>query len=207
MLFQSAKLKIKRAEKHVDELKEALSKTPLYEYVLETNLVSNERSVGVLRNRTCIEQAALTAGDALHNIRTSLDHLLFELLSPHVESDKHKKIAFPFAKSEKDFRTHWVQTTLKKYNSEIASLLETNLPFNDSIIHLLHQFDIIDKHRVLLPFCDIKTINSSSIQSLVPDFPPNFIDVTISGARKDIVWPYANRSVDIGHIVPPTLFL
>jgi hypothetical protein len=99
----------------------------------------------------------LVVGDCVHNLRSALDHLVFQLAMLNgAGSVAATKTSFPVCLTRKEFKNS-VKGNVRPFISRVA-LTEiekcqpyktTNLPDTD-IIWQLSQLDIIDKHRVLI---------------------------------------------------------
>lgn len=103
----------------------------------------------------------LMIGDCVHNLRSALDHLAFQLAVLNgASSSAAEKTMFPvcLAKSGKSGFDSRVEKSLKPFISSAAlAAVEECQPYNaangvpnQTAIWILHKLDIIDKHRLLL---------------------------------------------------------
>lgn len=109
----------------------------------------------VIRREPPIEEWSLILGDALHNLRTAFDNVVWALATldgatPH----QPKQVTFPITRDE----THWRQRvrTLESIPVDLLDRLRSLQPWVDgvgldeSLLGLLHSLDITDKHRGLI---------------------------------------------------------
>jgi hypothetical protein len=82
-MFDSARMKVRRAQGHIDDLKFAFDRfieTHPHTFVFDTDTETNTRSVEVRFGEAIPPEFSLILGDAIHNLRTSLDHAAWELI-------------------------------------------------------------------------------------------------------------------------------
>src|ERR1700752_3986576 len=104
-MTDSAILKVDRAAKHVGELNELLRKKRPFQFTVSTNTKTGERSAFTKRNKAVINEIALINGDAVHNLRSALDHTYWEIVSPHCTSDQERRrVQFPFTSKASEVR-------------------------------------------------------------------------------------------------------
>jgi hypothetical protein len=92
----------------------------------------------------------LIAGDALHNFRSTLDHLAWKLVEAAGKLPT-VKTGFPIFDSEADYRSRSpkkVEGMRAITKERIDNLRPYKGGYND--LWILHRLDIIDKHRLLL---------------------------------------------------------
>jgi hypothetical protein len=90
-------------------------------------------------------------GDVIHNLRSTLDHLAFALVSA-AGGTPDKYISFPIFDSLKAY-TDLAPGRLKGVNPYCLQTIDNMQPYSHGWGHWawqLHQLDIIDKHRLLL---------------------------------------------------------
>lgn len=167
--FEGAYRKIRRARKHLGELDEKIrvfTNTEPYAVVVEFDTQATKHPVRLRRQGDAAPspQLPLIAGDAIHNLRTSLDHLVYAL--GERGGGAGPTTGFPVIKDPKDFRLK-EETLLKgvpvaerariealqPYNvvydiAQRTSVNDSNLPMVILIVNRLNNWD---KHRLLLP--------------------------------------------------------
>jgi hypothetical protein len=190
--MDSALLKIKRAEKHLSELSILFRKKKPFSYFIETNCKTGLRSTFAKRNIDVANDAAIIIGDIIHNLRSAIDHAYWTCTNEYAKNDNEKRnIQFPIAKTEADF-INCVLTGLPKKVSESFCLALTELkPYRDSgnqLLCAIHDMDVKDKHKLLIPTGNFTKITSASIQKQVPDFPSGLTDCGAGNCHRDVSW-------------------
>ncbi len=102
---------------------------------------------------------ALVAGDALHNLRSALDHLAWELAERY-GSGGDDQTAFPILAKEpnKGWSAYAARRLGGATHSGVLSLLERYQPYRrdpraptDELLWILHRLNIVDKHHTVRP--------------------------------------------------------
>jgi hypothetical protein len=162
--FRASYLKLDRASEHMDELRALvatyIAAEPLgftWEPVpwLEEFAKIHPRDaclIGLVpRVRIPIpETLAPIIGDVVHNLRSALDIMMFDLISEGVPEDKRRFISFPFWRSES---TKAKAMQYVEPNPRIASLVNAWEPYpgGRSRLYALHEMWNADKHRSIIP--------------------------------------------------------
>jgi len=180
-----------------------VEENPPYTYWLGRNLKTGESHTFTKRDEIALEKIAVRCGEIFHNLKSALDHTYFKAVSPHVIESKHKSIIFPFVKDSSHLEERMHSTHANKVNDEFyETILELKPHGGDDgnvLLYLIHQINISDKHRALIPFADLTSVSSEKIQSEVPDFPQG-INIQSSNTHKHVVW-FNNKY----HICPKRL--
>jgi hypothetical protein len=107
--------------------------------------------------RSCAENLPFPAaviGDAVHNIRSALDHLVYELAPPEVR--RRRRTQFPIFMTEAGFRNQGLQQ-IDGITGDERTLIEKVQPYNasdppnDDPLAVLNRLSNLDKHRLLVP--------------------------------------------------------
>lgn len=211
-MTDSALVKLKRASKRIEELNAFLASERPFSYVLRTDTVTGERSTRAEKNEAVADEAAAVAGDAVHNIRSSLDHAYWEIVHPFATNRREENaIQFPFsqeaARLEEAVKNRLAARVSDKFFRTIMTLRPHGEATGNRMLYLIHLLDIPDKHRYLTPTADYKRITLPMIRRQVPDFPEFGGTMTFGGNRRgDARWQ--SRNIDpatLGGIVAPTL--
>lgn len=170
--FGGVQLKVERARQHYEQLKDAVE---TLELEFATSGIAIERDTRRERHvwRVQIDESRLAPlslpfGDFVHNLRTALDHIVWELAS-----DDHRKDSplpeFPIYLDSDSRRDSFQGLGLKKIRSLPAAartLIERVQPYQNphwdgwrlqsgvrqgNPLARLHYLDNIDKHRSLVP--------------------------------------------------------
>jgi hypothetical protein len=148
------RLKLNRGRTHIDEVLKQIqafwkATPPRLEWRDEPTLQQRHWVVRLAANPP-LEEWALSIGDALHNLRAALDHLVWQL----VEANGHtagRNNAFPIADDDSKYRSI-IGQSLSGVGPSAVKAIEALKPWkggNDPL-WLLHQLDIQDKHRLPL---------------------------------------------------------
>lgn len=212
-MSRTALLKIDRASERIIELSNLLDEERPFRYILETNTITRERATFAKHNQAVIDRAGLIAGDAVHNIRSSLDHAWWAIVSPLVPEPRARRfIQFPFSETatrlEDAVSSRLAQRVSEEFFRAVVRLKPHGEAGGNRLLYLIDQLDIPDKHRTLPPTANYTRINSRIIQQQVPDFPSGILDGGFGMNRRDIVWK-ANviHPATLGTAVPPTTYI
>ena len=96
------------------------------------------------------------AGDAIHNLRCALDHLVFQLIEAGVEGGttrtaKPEDIGFPIFETEQDYTSNRMRKVHGARRQAIAAI-DALRPYRggDDLLWRLHRLDINDKHQSII---------------------------------------------------------
>jgi hypothetical protein len=151
-LFSASRLKLERAKQFIQELKGCT------EQYLRSNPVSVEpeerpgtgprlhffyKPVGPL--------PGAIIGDAIHNMRTSLDLMASDLA--RINKKKPDDVYFPFAASAAALDDAIRNKCFRKAGDDAVKLLKTFEPYRggNDLLRGLHDLDLMDKHTSLIP--------------------------------------------------------
>lgn len=150
-------VKIERAKKHIvdleSEIKTFFDSKP-YEVGTKRDPQTRKLIYYVVRVNTIPDCIATIAGDAIHNLRSVLDHIaqhLF-LVGPNRPSGPGKHDSFIIRDSATEFKSA-LQGTIKDFRPDAVDVLRSIEPYQGGKGHelwILHHLDIIDKHRLLI---------------------------------------------------------
>lgn len=185
--FSSARLKIKRAEDHIKELYafvESFASAPdLHSIDIEydTRNTDGELVVSIHKSKEELrDEAALIIGDVYHNLRSALDILWFEIVSPTGLETKWTR--FPILDTSEELIGK-LNPALK--NGQITKAVhefvrDTIKPYRDGNFMLwsVEEANIIDKHQLLIPNFSVIAIHGARIQNdqEIIEVPPLFTD-------------------------------
>lgn len=179
-------LKFMRARQLVSELTSRIdTHAHLLPRLLDARLSDDRLSVTFLARRGIeapVEEWSLLVGDALHNYRSALDALTWELahLDGHEPTEAMaRRIYFPIYTDEADFNKA-ARTSLATIPKDLLARLWAVQPFHaepveDGIAVVLHDLDIADKHRGLLRMT-VRPIDASVLTHRLLDDEGSGID-------------------------------
>jgi len=190
--MDSAYLKINRAEKHFLELSSMFRKEKPFRYYLETNFKTGDRATFAKKNEDIANDAAIIIGDILHNLRSSLDHAYWNCTEKFTKSDgERRKIQFPIKPTEIALKSSVLPGLPSRVSKDFPAALESLKPYRDGgnrLLCAIHDLDVLDKHKLLIPTGDFTKISSSMIQRQVPDFPSGLMSCGFGNNRRDVGW-------------------
>jgi hypothetical protein len=151
-MFEVPRLKVKRADALLHEFvataTEFLKSEPysllLVEDPAQVHLIGEVKA-------TVPNELGLVLGDALHNLRASLDVLANDAVCQQTGSSK-RDASFPMAKDLETFERGTAKN-LPGAGTDLVDIIRNCQPFNRTSpwLRRLHDFDIADKHRTSLP--------------------------------------------------------
>lgn len=173
--------KIERAHKHIGELhavlKGFLDSDP-YDVIYEGDVNTGKRHVRWIEHEPLPHIVPIIAGDALHSLRSALDHLYALLVNVHgYATDRSDQFPiYDAAKAYKDAGPGIVA----RVGPNALRLLDSLEPYKGGCdaIWRLHRLNIIDKHRALM------TVGvTGQGRRLLKDMPEE--STTLTGERAD----------------------
>jgi len=161
-LFHGSRLKIKRANEHIDDLETRLREFAAgdaYSLRLEPHPEDRRYVLEATIAKAVDPEFALLVGDALHNLRAALD---FSICDIEFAFTGQRSASFPVRDSMDELKTAVNGGLVRKIPPKIISLLlDTIQPCfggNGQSVWCLHKLEIIDKHRLLLPHMQMNGI-------------------------------------------------
>lgn len=97
---------------------------------------------------------AVLAGEIIHQLRSSLDHLIHALIIKNGETPSNKN-QFPICSTAKKFEEACQLGIIKGVSLSAKKLIMAVQPYttptpDDTVLNVVNQFDIVDKHRLLI---------------------------------------------------------
>jgi hypothetical protein len=150
------RLKIEWAKKHIRDLD-----TAIQAFVLNKpyRLGAKPHPVAAIEHTTLYvaevkpvpDEISLIVGDAIHNLRSALDYLMWQLVEAG-GGIPDRNIYFPIAESAKQYKSSIRNREIQKIAPDALHIIGSVQPYqtDDQTLWLLHKLDIIDKHRLLL---------------------------------------------------------
>jgi hypothetical protein len=194
--FSSAKLKIERAKRHLLEVERACREMPMrqaLELMTGVDSQTGKFKAIYMAHSDMPMQFAPIVGDAVHNLRSAFDYIAVGLTLPPIGTGDLKDSYFPTGKDRQAFieaRDGVPAGRGKRKNvgkmegapADALRMVEELEPYDGGkySIRALHDLDIIDKHKLLIPALSRLRINRVDISfegktySLgVTDFQPD----------------------------------
>jgi hypothetical protein len=152
--FDGARLKIKRAEHHIDELErqfELFVERKPYSLTIGNHPKTDQPSVRVKFKEAVPSWLSLIVGDAVHNLRTSLDHMVWELIG-HDGGEQNRHLKFPAGDNRVSFESSC--QGIRTPSQSVIDVLKAFEVFpggKGESLYALNLLDNADKHTVITP--------------------------------------------------------
>lgn len=169
--------KVERANNHLSDLdaaSRAFCDTQEDQIRSSVNPNTGERTYYGPPDRDVPVEIAIIAGDAVHNLRSALDHLAYQLVLAN-GNNPTRNTYFPICDDASDYPKNCVERTKGMSQKAITRIGEAK-PYkggNDTLWRL-HKLDIIDKHRLLFTTCVLNpshSITPSQVAGASRTFP------------------------------------
>jgi hypothetical protein len=217
--LQLVQVKVKRAKKNLVDMEEILSPfRDLQDTFSRTNLNPDtgewERNIPK-ESVPIIDVAALgIAGDVIHNLRSALDHLAYQLISVATGNEFPEKTGFPIADSPKAYEAEKKRREVERMRPSAIKAIDSLEPYKGGTGHDLwriHELDRIDKHRLLITVSGMTLCYGDDFgQVLVLEASrPDFIGIFQGEVSEDANFsshkPFIKAKVPHGDPLLPTL--
>jgi hypothetical protein len=150
------RLKIERAKQHIRDLDAAISaflRDHPYTLGAKPHPMSQIRhtTLYVAEVKAVPDDISLIIGDAIHNLRSALDYLMWQLVEA-AGGTPGKSIYFPISETAQQYQSTIGNREIQKISPSALDIIESVQPYvtHDQTLWLIHQLDIVDKHRLLL---------------------------------------------------------
>jgi len=153
--FDLIRVKIERAEQHIQDLNAAIDTFFLgkpYEVGTKSDPQTRELIYYMVRVENVPLSIAAICGDALQNLRTALDHLASQLVSTAGGGERSDSAAFPIGASAKKYKA-MVARKVEGMGQRAKNAIDAVEPYEGGkgdVLWRLHALNNIDKHRLLL---------------------------------------------------------
>lgn len=161
-MFEDCDIKLERAEAHINELARWIAEHhETHPPIVDARYDDNGHLVHLgVSIKGLPRSVSALIGDAVHNLRTSLDILAVQLVN-NVHSGT-RGVYFPFAANDDQFEKALVSSKFDRAGAEAVALLRKWKPFTggNSDLRALHDLDLRDKHNAIIPVASmVKTPN------------------------------------------------
>lgn len=176
-MFDSAKLKIERAKHHIRDLNGQVdaysAQRPLgifHSFDSKASQVTYEVKAKI----PMPDEIPLILGDAIHNLRSALDLLIYEMVGDKCETDRQRKqVQFPFSKSaqilDATIKAKQVHLAGEKVVQKIKGLKP--YPGGNEMLYGIHALDVTDKHKLIIPISGNAGLASTDLIKAMPEMP------------------------------------
>jgi len=215
--LKGAHLKLDNAAIHIAKANELLEKKRPFTYVLETNTQTRKRATFAKENEAVTDELAVVCGDVFCNLRTALDFAYWQIVSPHVSSEKQRRnIQFPFCKrrlaigDDKGLEETITNRFADKVSPEFCDAIRSLKPYGEAggnrLLYALEKAAMPERHSDYTPIGDYTRIDADMIRAQIQDFPSYLGGTFVFGSnRRDFVWDAGRidiRERQIGSLVP-----
>jgi hypothetical protein len=170
--LSGSRLKIKRANKHIADLNSMLSifsNSDFYGLSIENDAKqgTNFLRIEVDESGFPMDDAVLIIGDALHNLRSALDHLYYKVVI-HCGGKPTQWTRFPIFDSG-DYLVTRLDSALEKKQITVPvarQILDVIKPYQtgNPALWSLHQLNITDKHEMFVPVLKLMQLSDVSLE-------------------------------------------
>lgn len=167
-ICKGARLKVKRANKHITDIE--LSTDSLKKgLVCQAHINPNRGNEYIkcdfadIQDRESFEYLPVMIGDAVHNLKCALDHAWLEAMSRLVPSRDWSRTKFPVHPTRNDFELALDKSEVSALAPNFSRFLISEIkPYDggDSAIRTVHELDVRDKHRLLIPVVHYSSIGA-----------------------------------------------
>lgn len=207
-LFAASSIKVKRAINHIRELEELLAKHDTDNPPLVSVTPRAEGGIEGVHVVTQSPPACFGAivGDAVHNLRASLDLMAVEMVRITSPGLSTKRVHFPFSETLGDLERAIKSRDFHRAGIDAVTLLKKLQPYRGGNVALrgLHDLDVRDKHSALIP--DAATIMTPMLRANTDNFPDIYVEL-VEGSLPDVKRVFPADSPFSGDEIIPTLHL
>jgi hypothetical protein len=178
-------VKTERAKKHLDDVENIASE--VWDDQVSFFINSQGDRIGPEPSRTIHIDLVTSAGDVVHNLRSALDHLAWQLA--HWEGNEPGTMCcFPIARSFKDYESKKARQ-VAGMSPEAKKAIDDLRPYKYGCEPLwrIHYLDIVDKHHEAFVFgyrTMFRGIGSlPGLFGTVIDKPAHFLGITADDAQ------------------------
>lgn len=208
--FKQARLKIQRADQYILDAKKRIdivtspnSQTAWIDVDADAGVQTIHYRLHKLRD---IPDIALVIGDAIHNLKTALDYSWMEVIGKLAPSAISRRSKFPVYGTIEELKAGLHGIKIDRLCPRLYDFIVFEIkPYQagNSTIFCLHDMDITDKHRVLIPTTNYGNVaglklhdNSRPIESWGGEL----------GGHTTITLPLAHKIENTGHISVEIVF-
>lgn len=150
--FSGTHLKIIRANQHRNELMKLLEEYGLRLTITWIEVENDPDKLQLTFSEPAPPEIPLIIGDTVHNLRSALDLLVNQVAQSRGANIDAARLQFPYAKSEAEY-LKIVTKNFSPFGQDLQNALLDLRAFEggDKFLCGLHNLDIYDKHRYVMP--------------------------------------------------------
>jgi len=156
MQLKNSRLKIQGADKHIADLDARIGGLPNSD--IATVEINPDRGNEVIKHdiadRAAVDDIAVIAGDAVHNLKCALDYAWLGTIAKLVPSAVSKFAKFPVYPTSDALESALREKQIDIFRPKLFDLIVSKIkPYDGGnfAIWPIHRLDIRDKHRLLIP--------------------------------------------------------
>lgn len=176
--FYSTRLKVERANHHIRDLERQLtdySNSHPHVITIKEDPYTKRFLIYVNFPDKPPPEMALTIGDAIHNLRTALDHMMWEMIGRD-HGSQHNNLYFPMGNNRVNFEATCQGIITPSQNiRDTLKRLEAFPSGKGDSLYTIHLLDRAEKHTVLTPM--IKAVMVSRLVVFGPGDGQPIIDI------------------------------
>jgi hypothetical protein len=179
-------VKTERAKKHLDDVERAASE--VWDNLASFFIDSQGNYIGPEPSRTVHIDLVTSAGDMVHNLRSALDHLAWNLADWESTKRIDTMCCFPIARSFDDYESKKPRQ-IAGMSPEAKKIIDELRPYKggNEPLWRIHYLDIVDKHHEAFVF-GYRTLfrGVGSLPGLfgtITDKPAHFLGITAADAE------------------------
>jgi hypothetical protein len=205
-------LKLDRAAKHIGDLETAIedyfSGSPCAIVVEDMKVPNILTQAWTARIRKPVPTTlAPIIGDAVHNLRSSLDLLACDLV--RLKGKEANRVHFPFCEKSEELKKAIKERYLNRAGSDVVRVITSLKPYRGGNLALraIHDMDISDKHYALLPVIGAVSVPLGPILGAPKEFTLQEWKCLIQEGHMVIMLPDRMSPVRLGMELPARWFL
>jgi hypothetical protein len=184
--LEKIRAKTDRADEHIKELDAAvrvfLDSCP-YEVRLNPNHQTGRIEWTLTSGRVIPIQIAAIAGDAIQNLRSALDHIVWALVLANNAKPKDGVTGFPISETAKQYTSSSFRRKIEGIGPEALRAIDALRPYKNGnpTLWQLNSLNVRDKRRLLLSAASALTYHHvlpSQREELIRDFFGSYPDAT-----------------------------
>jgi hypothetical protein len=155
-MFREARLKIERADQHIEDFDMRCAeffKSGAYTVTIKPDGDTGDDFVEITAAKTMPDTPALILGDALHNLKSALDYVWWEIAGS--DTLNPTKENFPIYPTDKELiaflKNREKQQSVVAISDTLLNVVQPYLRGDGEALFHLHKLNIMDKHKLLIP--------------------------------------------------------
>jgi hypothetical protein len=136
------------------------------------------------------EAINLILGDAIHNLRSALDHCVWSMVGDLADEKVRGKIQFPFVAEESRLVRSINDRSLELAGEKVVAEIHRCEPYpgGNELLYGLYTLDVADKHKLIITSYSVASMNSLDFARMVPGLKGYAnVDISIHHGAKFVV--------------------